>query len=290
MARLPAVSNTLPAIKKTTDLQQIDSQCEAIEAWAEHSKSIPDLQETSNRLAAIDRYLASKTKSGRNRIAHTQRKLEAYIGVLLPRQQGKRTDKELRRRDDEVDIPNATKHDFRKMAEYPEIIEEVVAESTDEDPASRRKVMRAIKEVESSVIAPSSTDGTASLVRQRQASVDVSDADWEKFRIYAQEQGRSRASILGALVEQSIGKGNVYGISVEEYEAEAEVYDTVCGVDDGEPVVIEMFEDQLTATIEMLESRSKALSRTTYPLMEGSRKKLMKILKQAINRLDSING
>lgn len=37
------------------------------------------------------------------------------------------------------------RYEFRLMAAHPEIVEQVIAESTDEQPASRRKVMAAIR-------------------------------------------------------------------------------------------------------------------------------------------------
>lgn len=37
---------------------------------------------------------------------------------------------------------------FRKMADHPEIVERVIQESTDADPASRRKILAAIAEHE----------------------------------------------------------------------------------------------------------------------------------------------
>ena len=40
------------------------------------------------------------------------------------------------------------RHEFRKMARHPEIVEQVIADSNDDDPPTRRKVMRAIAEHE----------------------------------------------------------------------------------------------------------------------------------------------
>lgn len=36
------------------------------------------------------------------------------------------------------------RHDFREMASHPEVVEAVIAESTDEEPASRRKVLEGL--------------------------------------------------------------------------------------------------------------------------------------------------
>lgn len=38
------------------------------------------------------------------------------------------------------------RYEFRLMAEYRDVVERVIAESTDEDPATRAKVLRAIRD------------------------------------------------------------------------------------------------------------------------------------------------
>jgi len=42
---------------------------------------------------------------------------------------------------------------FRKMAAHPEVVEQVIAESTDENPASRRRIMAAIRVIERRAVA-----------------------------------------------------------------------------------------------------------------------------------------
>jgi Fe-S-cluster formation regulator IscX/YfhJ len=72
------------------------------------------------------------------------RRLEARIGELLPREQGQRSDL-LPNHGEEV-LNDRQKAEFRQMAAHPEIVEQVIAESTDDAPASRRKVMEAIQQ------------------------------------------------------------------------------------------------------------------------------------------------
>lgn len=45
-------------------------------------------------------------------------------------------------------------YEFRQMAKHPDIVEKVIAESTDDSPASRRKVLRAIAAEEGRQSAP----------------------------------------------------------------------------------------------------------------------------------------
>lgn len=126
-------------------LVEVDDTCSAIERWAQSCDSVPELQDANNKLAAINEYLDRTSTEGRARVALAMRRLEARIGALLPSEQGRRTD-QLPDRDQEVDLNDRQKSEFRQMAANPDVVEQVAAASTDEEPASRRKVMRAIKD------------------------------------------------------------------------------------------------------------------------------------------------
>lgn len=70
------------------------------------------------------------------------RRLEVRIGQLLgPTSNGKRHDLEPSLAK-EGSLNKNQRREFRQMAEHPEVIEEVIAESTDDKPASRRTVMQ----------------------------------------------------------------------------------------------------------------------------------------------------
>jgi DNA-binding CsgD family transcriptional regulator len=122
-------------------LVAVHGQCEAIEAWAAESTSVAELRDAGNKLAAIDEYLARTSIEGRARVAAAMRRLEVRVGELLPRQPGRRTDLEPPCRDTEV-LSEDQRKQFRKMAEHPEVVEQVIAESTDERPPSRRSVLQ----------------------------------------------------------------------------------------------------------------------------------------------------
>ena len=67
------------------------------------------------------------------------RHLEMRIGELLgPPTPGERTDINPSVATDR--LSKDERHDFSQMAAHPEVVEEVIAESTDDEPASRRKV------------------------------------------------------------------------------------------------------------------------------------------------------
>lgn len=130
----------------------VDDQCAAIEQWAEQCDSVPELRDAINKCAAIDEYLARTSSEGRARVAAAMRRIEVRIGALLPPPMTRheagvaRHDPSARHRDPVLtEIDRHTLGDFRSMAENPEVVETVIAESTDDQPASRRKVMQRIK-------------------------------------------------------------------------------------------------------------------------------------------------
>jgi hypothetical protein len=120
-------------------------QCESIERWAAECDSVPQLRDAGHKLAAIDEYLSRTTTEGRARVAAAMRRLEVRVGVLLGPAEVGRPVRENVDRDRHSDVSRDQRADFRRMAEHPDIVDEVIAKSTDEEPASRRKVTEAIK-------------------------------------------------------------------------------------------------------------------------------------------------
>lgn len=136
---------SLVVATEPTSLVAVEDQCLRVETWAESATSIPELRDAGNKLAAISEYLELTSTEGRARVAAAQRRIEVRIGQLLPSEQGRRTDRELPHRDEEVPLSPQQKADFRRMASDPDEVEAQIAASTDDAPASRRKVTEAIK-------------------------------------------------------------------------------------------------------------------------------------------------
>jgi len=154
--------------------QQIAEQCRSIEVWAEHCESIPELREADNRLAAIGEYLERTTTTGRNAVAAARLRLEARIGALLgPAERGgdRRSDQVDRDRLDPTGANLLTKDQrsqFRKLADHPEIVEAVINDSDDENPASRR---RALDEINRARHAPPPEPGPDELRLRRATAI-----------------------------------------------------------------------------------------------------------------------
>lgn len=120
-------------------------RCDEIERWVSECDSVPELRDGGHQLAAIQTYLERTSTAGRARVAAAQRRVEVRIGELLgPAEHGgDRHGEQVPR--DELAIPANRRTEFRQMAEHPEVVEDEIAKSTDEAPASRRKVTEAIK-------------------------------------------------------------------------------------------------------------------------------------------------
>jgi len=119
----------------------IEQRCASIETWAESCQSIPELRDAGAKLAAIDEYLARTSSDGRARLAATQRRLEVRIGVLLgPATVGAHL---LAGKGD--GLTPKERHAFRLLASDPDAVEDAIATSTDDEPASRRSVLSAIR-------------------------------------------------------------------------------------------------------------------------------------------------
>lgn len=139
---------SLVVASQPTSLEAVEDQCLMVESWAESCDSIPQLRDASNKLAAISEYLELTSTEGRARVAAAQRRLEVRIGQLLgPASNGgdRKSDQFDRGRTDRDDLTKDQRSAFRQMAADPETVEDVIATSTDDEPASRRKVTEAIK-------------------------------------------------------------------------------------------------------------------------------------------------
>jgi hypothetical protein len=137
---------SLVVATEPASLQSVADQCAAVEAWAETVNDVSAVQDALNKMAAIDEYLSRTSRDGRARVAATMRHLEARIGALLPPPP---TPQESGARKGDItiqpsDLSPQQRGQFRKMAAHPEIVDEVIAGSTDDAPASRRKVLNAI--------------------------------------------------------------------------------------------------------------------------------------------------
>lgn len=139
---------TLVVAAEPHSLVAVHDQCATVEAWAEQCDSVAELRDASNKLAAISEYLERTSTEGRGRVAAAQRRLEVRIGKLLgPANLGHDRSPGATSLANEVEnlTPNQ-RHAFRQLAENEDAVEAVIASSNDDKPATRNKVIRAIKD------------------------------------------------------------------------------------------------------------------------------------------------
>lgn len=133
---------TLPVIPRASTLttpQQVAEVAAALVAWADTVDDIAQVKDASAKWAAICEYVRRTSREGVAEAEGALRRLEMRVGELLGEAKTGRPN--LPR---EVDIADNRVHEFRQMAAHPEIVEQVIAESTDTDPPSRAKVLREI--------------------------------------------------------------------------------------------------------------------------------------------------
>jgi hypothetical protein len=134
---LPSAQQMTPALVRDYSAQVV--------AWAEESDDVAQVRDMSNKWAAITEYVRRTSREGIAEAEAALRRLEVRVGVLLgPAQHGgdRKSDQVHR---DELDLRSQNRSHFRAMAEHPEVVEQVIAQSTDADPPSRTKVLNAIK-------------------------------------------------------------------------------------------------------------------------------------------------
>lgn len=113
-------------------------------AWAEQETDVRMVKQMADKWAAITEYVKRTSRDGVAEAESALRRLEIRVGELLDREVGGRGRK-ASAADDGL-TSRDLRHDFRTMAEHPDIVEDVIAASTDADPPSRAKVLRAIKQ------------------------------------------------------------------------------------------------------------------------------------------------
>lgn len=127
---------------------RLNELCTAAEAWASTTDSIAAIRDTVNKFDAIARYMQLTATDNLAEVEATKRRLEVRIGQLLgpaptPHESGARKGSLTNEPSGEL-TPNQ-RHDFRQMAENPDIVDDIINQSDDHNPPSRRKVTDEIK-------------------------------------------------------------------------------------------------------------------------------------------------
>lgn len=141
------MTTTLSAIPQPSQLVDVLTMCQSIEAQLPYVDDVAVLKDGAAKLRAIDEYVALTSSEGRQAIAATVRRIEVRVGEVLGRVEfGERTDLQPSVVTEGSALTKHERHDFRQMASHPEIVEAEIAKGSDEHPTSRRQVLQAIRE------------------------------------------------------------------------------------------------------------------------------------------------
>lgn len=124
--------------------------CAEVEAFAAELTNPADVAEVRDRWAAVTEYMRRKSREGIAQAEATMRRLEIRIGQLSPAQQGQRSDLTTspdagRSSDSVIPLSPNRMTEARKQAEHPDVVEQVIADSTDDNPPTKAKVLDAIR-------------------------------------------------------------------------------------------------------------------------------------------------
>ncbi|MGD9798884.1 MAG: hypothetical protein AB7V15_12310, partial [Acidimicrobiia bacterium] len=270
------------AAPEQTSLATIDDQMAGVEAWVEQVTSIPELQDAGHQLTAIAAYLEGRSRDGLARVEAAKRRVEARIGDLLgPTSPGRRPSVATEGADD---LSKDERHEFREMAEHPDVVEEVIAASTDDSPPSRRKVTTAIKDRKAA--APTPDDAEVALIVRRRAITEQLvrlERAWEKVAAHpvADFDKRHVAAlrVLGRVVLRAVARlegGN--GTTGSEV-----VIDVSSSVADDRPVLREPSADdelrdpiaETRRALEELGSKAEVPDEREGPVVDGAQDEIV---------------
>lgn len=140
---------TLPALPTPNSITpaEVDGYAEAVERFAADCDDIHEVREARNKWAAITEYIRRTSRDGVARAEAAERRLEQRIGALLGPPTPGRTPGGM---SEGSDISRDDRMEFRQMAEHADIVDAVIAASTDASPPTRNKIRTAIRDHKSS--------------------------------------------------------------------------------------------------------------------------------------------
>lgn len=132
---------TLPALPSPQAITpaQIDDYATQVERFADECDDVHEVSDARNKWAAITEYVRRTSRDGIARAEAAMRHLEIRIGSMTPRYERQECS------EGSEHLSKDDRSEFRSMAEHPETVERVIAESTDDSPPTRNKVRVAIK-------------------------------------------------------------------------------------------------------------------------------------------------
>lgn len=144
------MSARLPAIPQpdTLTIAEAREVCASVVEWANQCDDAQTVLRAREAFRVVAEYLRINDAAREGEAA--MRYLEMRIGELAgPAVMGRPTNGEGKLPSSVTnDLHHGRLHEFRQMAAHPEVVEQVIADSTQQSPPSRNKVLNAIRELE----------------------------------------------------------------------------------------------------------------------------------------------
>lgn len=132
----------LPSAQSITPAELADYGGQVV-AWAEQIEDVAEVREMSDKWAGIIEYARRKSKDGIAQAEAALRRLELRVSALTETAPVGRPPETASAQ--AISDRNERSY-LNQIREHPEIVERVIAESTDDSPPSRRKVITAIRD------------------------------------------------------------------------------------------------------------------------------------------------
>lgn len=161
------------------EVAQLRELAAQIVLWAESVEDVSVVSDAAAKWAAITEYVRRKSMDGVADAEAALRRLEVRIGRLLgPAKVGAHSSAI-----EGADLTPDARSQFRQLAEHGVLVEAVIAESTDANPPSRRKILTAIaRKKDEADLAAALADGArlAPVILDAIAALPVDDGigDW----------------------------------------------------------------------------------------------------------------
>ena len=173
---------TLPVLPSPQSITpaQVDDYATQVERFADECNDVHEVADTRNKWAAITEYVKRTSNDGVKRAEAAMRHLEQRVGQIITEKrkagemssQGKPATLQV----SDLGLDHRESSEFVAMAEHPDVVERVIAESTDQSPPTRNKVRLAIKgEKALDAMKNATTDSRAEAITSMAAAGHTSD-------------------------------------------------------------------------------------------------------------------
>lgn len=237
---------TLPVIPRPEHLTIAEARdvCASVVQWANDCDDAETVLRAREAFRVVAEYLRINDAAREGEAA--MRYLEMRIGELAgPAQMGRNQHDQDGGFHNGETLHPATLHNFRKMAQYADVVEQVISESTQQSPPSRNKVLNAIRELERAASEAKAENDAfkAGLVEQREwfATFKAKDGDdWQR-------RERAELAVIGLVRE------------LKAFTSAITPGDLAYALDTGFPHVADKLRSELDQYFEMLDPYREVL-------------------------------